>query len=222
MRSLLTCFLPQVLFWLLPWSLRKYCLATFLGFRIGEGARIGYSLIGARAVEIGDGASIGHLNYIGALDALRLSRYAVVGHLNWISCSRNILRGTSAVERSLNLEEHSGITNRHLFDCSDKIEVGAFTTVAGWRSQFLTHSIDLRTSIQVTAPIVIGRYCFVGTGVIVLKGAVLPDRCILAAGAVFSKSANESWYVYGGVPAIPIKAIDKTDAYFSRARGWID
>jgi len=215
--------LIQVLLFFAPWFLRKQALKAFLGFQIGPGARIGFSVVGARVVQMDEGAVIGHLNIVTSLDVLRLGANSVIGNLNWISCaSRGSFRDDAEFsDRSLLLGAHAAITNRHLFDCSSRVEIGAFTTIAGWRSQFLTHSIDLRESRQTLGPIAIGEYCFVGTASVVLKGAVLPDHSVLAAGAVLAKSFDLSWHLYGGVPAKPVQPIDKADAYFTRSEGWV-
>src|SRR3712207_7972137 len=47
-----------------------------------------------------------------------------------------------------------------------------YTTL--FRSQFLTHSIDLLENVQRSRPIKIGKFCFVGTNSVILGGSVLP------------------------------------------------
>ena len=37
---------------------------------------------------------------------------------------------------------HAALTSRHYVDCSNRVDIGEFTTVAGARSQILTHAID--------------------------------------------------------------------------------
>src|SRR3546814_16448276 len=63
---------------------------------------------------------------------------------------------------ALIMHEHSGITRKHLLDCSDTIEIGKFSLVAGWRSQILTHSPDFEKNCQMCLPTVIGSYYFIG------------------------------------------------------------
>src|SRR3546814_16188155 len=58
---------------------------------------------------------------------------------------------------ALIMHEHSGITRKHLLDCSDTIEIGKFSLVAGWRSQILTHSPDFEKNRQMCLQTVIGR-----------------------------------------------------------------
>ena len=93
--------------------------------------------------------------------------------------------------------------------------------VGGYASQFLTHSVDIRESRQDCHPISIGDYCFIGTGVKILGGSVLPARSVLGAGAVLNKRYEKEWTVYAGVPARPVKEIDETAKYFHRESGFI-
>ncbi len=54
------------------------------------------------------------------------------------------------------------------------------------------------------ADIVVGNDCWLGANVVLLKGVHIPDGCIVAAGAVVSKSLTEPYTIYGGIPAKPI------------------
>ncbi len=52
--------------------------------------------------------------------------------------------------------------------------------------------------------------CLIGMGAIILDEAVIPSFCIIAAGAVVSpRSKFEPGFLYAGVPAKKIKALDK-------------
>jgi acetyltransferase-like isoleucine patch superfamily enzyme len=57
-------------------------------------------------------------------------------------------------------------------------------------------------------PIVIGDNCWLGSNSVILPGVKLADHIIVAAGAVVSKSIDQSDVVVGGVPAKIIKQID--------------
>jgi len=122
----------------------------------------------------------------------------------------------------LRLGSHAAITKHHHLDCTSAIDIGAFTTIAGYRSQFLTHSIDLQRNRQDAAPISIGAYCFVGTAVVILGGASLPDKSVLGAKALLNKSLSVPGTLYAGVPARAIRPIDPSAAYFTRQRGFVD
>ena len=119
------------------------------------------------------------------------------------------------------MEEHSAITNRHIIDCTNAVHIGKFSTVAGFRSQILTHSIDLEACRQSSAPVTIGDYCFVGTDCVLLGGSSLPNYSILGAKSLLNTSQQQEYYLYAGVPAKPVKELDRDFGYFSRTTGFV-
>src|SRR5829696_6862500 len=152
----------------LPWVLKRSALTLLLGYQLDRRARIGYSILAVASVRMGKDAHIGHLTVCRGLKALEIGDYGRIGNLNWITGDGDNplprARSNNKAEPMLRVGTHSAITHRHYIDCSDHIEIGAFTTVAGVRSQCLTHSIDLEVCCQQAEPIRIGNYCFVGTG----------------------------------------------------------
>lgn len=214
----------QIALMLLPWRLRRSALSVLFGYRIDPSARIGFSVISVKNLNMAPRARIGHLTRIKGLQELSIGEAASLGNLNWVTAfplghQRHF--ADSNRNPSLLIERHAAITHRHLIDCTDKVVVGEFSTVAGWRSQILTHAIDVVESRQMAAPIVIGRYCFVGTGVIVLKGAALPDYSILGAGSVLAGTMRDNFTLYSGVPAGAVKPLDQHAKYFLRAEGYV-
>lgn len=210
---------------LLPWSLRRYYLNYMFGFKISAGARIGYSLVIPKVLKMMPGARIGHLTVVKGLDNLSMDSYALLGNLNWVSGfpSGNDRHFTYEESRnpSLVIGEHAAITNRHLIDCTDLVSVGKFSTFAGFRSQILTHSIDIANSRQGCKPVVIGDYSFVGTGAVILGGAVLPAYSVLGAGALLNSGYDKEYCLYGGVPAKLIGDMPRSCKYFSRSNGFV-
>lgn len=49
--------------------------------------------------------------------------------------------------------------------------------------------------------IIIGNDCWLGSNVTILAGVSIPDGCIVAAGAVVTKSITEPYSIIAGVPA---------------------
>lgn len=203
----------QIFLFLLPWPARRFLLSRLFGYSISRDAYIGYSILLARKLSMGAASRIGHLSMITTLAEVALGDHARIGNLNWIT-------GASPGSRLL-LDDHSAITHRHLIDCTDEIRIGRFSTLAGWRSQLLTHSIDIETGRQSSASITIGDFCFVGTGTILLKGCSLPSYSVLAAGAVLASRPEDTYGLYGGVPARFLSALSPDAAYFTRATGFV-
>ncbi len=202
-----------------PWVIRKILLRTLCGARFGEGAHVGFSYIDTQLLELGPGAWIGSLNVVRHVREVRLESGAVLGNLNSVS-GMSVLTGTDDNGRykSATLVIRSGgvVTNRHYMDVHADIEVGQMAIVAGVRSTFFTHSIDLAANRQVIAPISVGDRSFVGTNSVLLPGAHVPERCAVAAGSVVTGRLEEPGCLYGGVPARRIKAFPEGAAFFNR------
>ena len=216
----------QILLFALPWRLRRPLLVSLLNFKLDPSSRIGFSLVLARHVDLREGARIGHLTLIRGIDAIQLCAFSILGNLNWVTGfpkgpSRHF-RVEIDREPSLFIGRHSAITHRHLIDCTERVTIGDFTTFAGWGSQILTHAIDLKEGRQSSSPVKIGSYCFVGTRVVLLKGSVLPDYSILAAGSVLAKPMSDGATLYGGVPAVALRAVDVSGLYFRRSEGAVE
>jgi acetyltransferase-like isoleucine patch superfamily enzyme len=107
-------------------------------------------------------------------------------------------------------------------DCTNRVSIGAFSVFAGFRSQILTHSVDLENSRQSSAPIVIGDYCFTGTDCVLLGGSVLPHHSVLGAKSLLNKEQTEPYSLYAGVPARAVKTLSPDLKFFSRKTGIID
>jgi acetyltransferase-like isoleucine patch superfamily enzyme len=210
---------------LLPWALKRPLLNWLLGYQLDPNAWIGFSIVAVASARIGSGARIGHLTVCRGLTALEMGDYGQIGNLNWITGNGDnpmSRRGADCdAEVILSIGAHSAITNRHYIDCSDCVRIGAFTTIAGIRSQLLTHSIELESCRQQTQPVAIGDYCFVGTGCIILPGAGLPDYSVLAAGSILRDQMDKTWTLYAGAPAEAKRAIPKHYSYFHRSVGFV-
>jgi acetyltransferase-like isoleucine patch superfamily enzyme len=148
---------------------------------------------------------------------------SVIGNLNTIQgAAKNTPYFKHQPDRSaeLILGQHSAISTRHYIDCTNRVVIGDFTTIAGVRSTFLTHGVDLRLSRQDSGSIVIGDYCFVGSDCTVLKGASLPSFSVLGAKALLNKKHHESG-LYAGVPAKRKAGLEENLAYMCRKTGHV-
>lgn len=212
---------------LLPWRLRRLVLQSLCGFAVDKTASISrFALVLPSRLEMGPHSAIGPLTVCKGLDLLRLEERALIGPFNWITA---FPIGTSSRHFELDpqrkpqliLGRHAAITNRHIVDCTDEVTIGAFSTLAGFRSQILTHSIDLRESRQRCKPVHIGHHSFVGTACVLVGGSALPDRSVLGAQSVLASRLESPGYVYAGNPARAIKPIESDEKYFTRDVGYV-
>ncbi len=218
--------LIQALIVCMPWSLRKLILQYFFSFQFGKDTYIGpFSWIFPKRLVMQDHARIGSLNVAIHLNSIEMAEHATIGRGNWITGHSHSDKRHYAHRydrnSSLKIGQHSAITKSHLLDCTDRITIGSFTTIAGYGSQFITHGIDIIASRQDCKPIEIGNYCFVGSCVIVLGGARLPSRCILGAGSTLTKPFDEREKLYAGVPARVVKKLPGAARYFNRTQGFV-
>jgi len=206
----------------LPWSLRRRLLERLLGYDLHPTARIGVAWIAPRQLVLQAGASISHFSICRNLDRLELGAAATIGSFNWITGGASPDTGHFAEEerdRALILGDHAALTSRHIVDCTNLVRIGRFSTVAGYRSLVMSHSIDLELSRQVSAGVRIGEYCFVGARCTLLAGSQLPDYSVLAAGSVLVHAYDETHRLYAGVPARPRTKLSAELLYFTRRQG---
>ncbi|MEP6821117.1 MAG: acyltransferase [Chthoniobacterales bacterium] len=211
---------------LLPWGLRRRLLVSQFGYSLHPTSRIGLAWICPRHLVLEEEARIGHFTVCKNVDLLHLGAHAIIGPLNWITGypsggpSRHFAHQLDRTPELI-VGRHAGISSRHFIDCTSRVRIGAFATIAGYRSQFITHSIDLAAGRQSSEPIEIGEYCFVGTEVVVLGGSRLPHHSVLAAKSLLNKPWEEPFHLYGGVPAKSLKTLPEEMEYFRRQEGFV-
>lgn len=126
--------------------------------------------------------------------------------------SRTIIL-TRTPEAFVKIGDHVGISGAVIYARS-RIEIGDYTNIGG-NVKILDNDfhpvepearlLDDKNQIG-TEPIHIGRNCFIGCNVIILKGSNLGDNCVVGAGAVVS-GTFESGCVIAGNPARTIKRV---------------
>ncbi len=211
---------------LLPWPLRRALLRSAFGYEISDTSRIGLSWVCPKKLVMKPGARIGSLTVVKGVDLLEMGEDSYIGNLNWVTGfpSGHAKHFAHQPERrpELILGPHAAITNRHMVDCTASVRIGSHTTLAGFATQLLTHSINLETSRQEAYPITIGSYCFLGTNCVLLGGVALPDYSVLGAKSLLNRAQTETYTLYGGVPAKPIKKLPVELLYFLRKTGYVD
>ena len=76
------------------------------------------------------------------------------------------------------------ITVAHEIDCSDRVEIGDYSSLAGFRCTVLTHSLNLVRDRFVTGPVEIGAHAAVMSGSTLLSGTRVPSRSVVSADSV--------------------------------------
>lgn len=217
----------KIISFMLPWALRRRALQKWFGYEINPSASISrFSWIFPRKLIMEEGARIANFNIAIHLDEISMGKNASIARGNWITgfpsnTSSKHFQHQPGRRSVLAMGEFAAVTKNHHFDCTNRIEIGRFSTIAGYNSQFLTHSIDLFENRQDSGSILIGEYCFVGTNVVVLGNSALPDYSVLAAKSLLNKVFADEWVVYGGLPAKSIAEIAKDAKYFSRSSGFV-
>jgi len=218
LKALLSIFL-----FVFPWQIRRLILTAIFGYRIHSSARIGFSIILPEKLEMEPGSRIGNLTLCKGLSLLRMGERSSIGNLNQITGfpAGDTSYFSSDLDRrpELILGCDAAVTERHIIDCTNSVRIGKFATFAGYRSHLLTHSLNLYECRQESKPVVIGDYCFVGTCSVVLFGSVLPDYSVLGAGSVLNNEYSETYFLYAGTPAKPVKPLPHETGYFQRKTG---
>lgn len=215
-----------LLIFFLPWFIRRYLLIKFLGHKLHKSSFISrFALINPNYLEMKENSKIDAFSVAIHLDQLIMHEFSLIGRSNWISGfplgSKIHFSHIKNRRPDLIIGKHSAITKKHIIDCTNSIVIGNYTTIAGYQSQFLTHSIDYKECRQDCMPITIGDYCIVGTGCIFLPGSSLPNYSICGAGSVVNKKFVEEYHLYAGTPAILKATLEKDSKYFSRNEGFV-
>ncbi|CAN5455289.1 hypothetical protein BH10BAC4_BH10BAC4_06130 [soil metagenome] len=118
-----------------------------------------------------------------------------------ISFSKNVYAG---------IETSPGFNPGCYIHAVNRIYIGDYTQIApnvGLMSG--NHDFyDFREQLP-AEPMRIGKYCWIGMGVVILPGVVLGDFTIVGAGAIVTKSFPEGHCVIVGNPARKVKELEK-------------
>lgn len=218
--------IKKIVTFFLPWSLRRRALQKWFGYQIHPKARIGMAWVFPGKLVMAEGAKIDHFTVAVNLSLITMEAKSSIGRGNWITGFPTNSRSKHFSHQpdrraELILGECAAVTKNHHLDCTNVLEIGRFATIAGYHSQFLTHSINVMENRQDSAPIKIGDYTFVGTNVVVLGGAELPSHSVLGAKSLLNKAHSDPWKLYGGVPAKAISDIPAEAKYFTRLDGFV-
>jgi acetyltransferase-like isoleucine patch superfamily enzyme len=207
----------------LPSRLKVSLGRKLLGWEIDPTAYIGRSVVLVGHLSMGPGASIGSLNVIKDLDELRLGEGASIATRNWIiGIPRSPDPASDPFPKSPNrrpslvMGKFAMITVAHEIDCSDLVEIGDYSSLAGFRCTILTHSLNLVRDRFVTGSVEIGAHAAVMSGATLLSGTRVPARSIVSAGSVVNTPLTDELQFYSGSPAEPVRDLPETLGFFHR------
>lgn len=209
-----------------PSFVKRPCYRLFFGYRIGKRVRIGLSLIDAHQCVIEDDVKIGHLNLVTGVGKLAIGEHVRIGHLNILRGGGEIHLGryseiirlneinsipepdvVNTVEPKFSLGDGSIITTGHKIDFTDRVEIGRRSILGGRNSSLWTHNR------QRTRPITVGSFVYLGSEIRIAPGSTIPSYCIVGIGAVITGTLTDEFYLIGGIPAKPIKALNQEDRF---------
>lgn len=193
----------EVVCWLLPPGRLKNALLRRFGHDVSATARIWPSIVlGVEHFEIGADVLISPGNVFKNLALVRLDEGVIIGSWNWISAAPEFQR-VNPEAGTLHMGYGAAMTSRHYLDCSGTIIMKRHARIGGGRAYLQTHEADLENFRQTVGRIVIGDHALVATCAVMLKGAHLPDRSLLAASSTMLASSADSQQsgLYAGSPA---------------------
>lgn len=203
----------------LPGEWRAAILKRLFGHEVDPSARIGLCFIAVDHLVMGPQTAIGHLTFIRGLHNVILHEEAIIGRLNWITANPlgdpNFFKTVEDRDPSLEVGRASAIMHRMLIDCNNKITIGEYGGLAGFRTVLMTHGVDIRENRQTAGTIDIGDRTIISTNCVVLGGSAIPDKSVVAAGSVVRSRFDEPG-LYSGVPAKRVADLPQDAKFFTR------
>lgn len=216
---------------LLPSPIAKVCFRLVFGYKIGKRVRLGFSIIDAREVEIGDDVSIGHFNVFTGVDKLSIGEHTRIGVLNIFRGGDEIRLGRYCEILRLNeinsipepevvneidprfiMGDGSMIGASHKIDFTDRVEFGNRVILGGRNSSIWTHNR------QKTQPVIIGERTYLGSEIRIAPGGEIASKCIVGIGAVIAGKFDRPFMLIGGVPAKEIKELDDEGKFLTEKK----
>ncbi|MET3106061.1 putative colanic acid biosynthesis acetyltransferase WcaF [Oxalobacteraceae bacterium GrIS 2.11] len=111
---------------------------------------------------------------------------------------------------NLVVSDYVGIGDGVNLYCMDKIVIGEYAVISqGAHLCAGSHDFNQASFQLITAPIKIGARAWVCADAFVGMGVTIPEGVVLGARALAGKSIDETWTVWGGVPAKKIGTRDR-------------
>lgn len=162
-----------------------------------------------RKVSCGNGLTIGDNSYIDALslEGIKIGNNVSFGRNTTIECT-GVLR---ELGQKLIIEDGVGIAANAFIAVRGNVLIGKNTIIGPYfklhseNHNFSEINIPIRKQGATRIGVEIKEDCWIGSNVTILDGVKLGKGCIVAAGAVVTKSFKD-YSIIGGVPAKLIKS----------------
>jgi len=174
--------------------------------RLGAGVIIGHGnlVVDVDRLEVGDHAHVGHLNIVRGGEEVRLERWSEILRLNVINAIPDPILSTPATPR-FRLGPGAVVTAGHKIDFTDRVDIGRRAIIGGRGSSLWTHNR------QQAGPLAVGDHAYLGSECRMAPGASVPPRSVIGMGAVVVGRLDQPEWLYGGVPAKPLKPLGEHD-----------
>jgi acetyltransferase-like isoleucine patch superfamily enzyme len=180
-----------------------------LTLRIGREVRIGRDLI----IDLAAGADgeIVLADGVTLQDGVRLQPWG--GRIRVDDSAQIRDRCELKSTGDLRLGARSVLSRTATLHCHERIDIGARCAIAE-RTTIIDsdHGFDgsdtfvLEQPVR-SAPITIGENVFIGTNAVILRGSIVGDRAVIAAGAVLNGGDFPAGHIVAGVPARTLRAL---------------
>ncbi|SMG11323.1 transferase hexapeptide (six repeat-containing protein) [Marivirga sericea] len=172
---------------------------------LGRGVRFQYSskICFGKFLKIGDGARLSGLSRDGLVmgDNVSIGAYSSI----IVSTSLNDLGKSIRIGNNVGMGEYAYLGGAGGLEIGDACIIGQYFSCHPENHNFNDTSVEIRKQGVNRKGIKIGEDCWIGSKVTVLDGVEIGDGCVIAAGAVVTKSFPKN-SIIGGVPAKLLKS----------------
>lgn len=167
------------------------------------------SFFNFRQIELGEWVKIGHDSSLSALGKgkLKIGNRSSIGAFSRliISTSFNQLGAYIHIGNHVGIGEFAYLGGAGGLSIGDECIIGQYFSCHPENHHYQNPDLPIRYQGVSRSGIRIGKNCWIGSKVTILDGVSIGDNCVIAAGAVVTKSMPAS-SVIGGVPAKVLKS----------------
>ena len=208
---------------------------------ISKGVRIGFSILIADEIQIGEFSKIGSVNIL-QVKSLVLGKNTYIGNRNRIKGNMDVCLNRDAVisrknnitnnlkfyrKTKFSLGQNTVIGSAHHIDTTQSVSIGDNSILAGIGTQLWTHgfyhSRKGASRWRIDHSIHIGNNVYIGSRCIICQGVSIGDAITVGAGSVVSKSITEpGLYVSQSLRFIEFNADERVKQFKEESKGIIN